>query len=65
MVINANMETDIVQFYCDLCELSLELEPDTNEMRHLDALCEGFLLIMADMGIEFPPPKPLDDKIPF
>lgn len=50
-------ETAIVQFYCDLCELSLELEPASVEMKALDALCEQFKPIMANLGIEFPPPS--------
>jgi len=65
MPISNDMETDVLQFYCDMCELSLELEPGTNTMKHLDSLCNQFQSIMADMGIESPPPSPPDGKVPF
>lgn len=65
MAISYELETDIVQFYCDLCELSLELPPASTELQVLDALCEQFKPIMANLGIEFPPPSPPDGKVPF
>ena len=59
----ADLETDMMQFFSDLSEFSLVLKPDSPEARQLNALCEQFSDILHKTGIK-PPSKPSDD-VPF